>query len=95
MREQVSVKLHVFLYSQGHCTTIMSVLSFPSFLFYVYECSACMYVCMYACVPRAHGCQKKMLAPLEPELQVVVNCLVGAGNLTYVLCKSPGVLNHC
>jgi hypothetical protein len=54
-----------------------------------------MYVCMYACVPRAHGCQKKMLAPLEPELQVVVNCLVGAGNLTYVLCKSPGVLNHC
>jgi len=42
-----------------------------------------MYVCLYVCVPpvyRVYGNPKRTLGPLELELQMVVNCHVGAGN---------------
>jgi hypothetical protein len=32
--------------------------------------------------------EKRVSYPLEPELQVVVSCHLGAGNRTQVLCKS-------
>lgn len=41
-----------------------------------------MYVstCMYVCVLRAHGSQKKALPALELELRMVVSDHMGAGN---------------
>jgi hypothetical protein len=41
-----------------------------------------------------HGGLKKVLDPLELELSTVVSCHVGAGNQTWVLCKSTRTLNH-
>lgn len=46
---------------------------------------------MYACVPyecSTHKRQKMALDPLETELQVAVNCHVGARNQTGGLSKS-------
>lgn len=37
------------------------------------------------CMPGAHGDQKKVLGPLELELQVFVSHHVDAGNLTQVM----------
>ena len=37
------------------------------------------------CMPAVYRAQKKAL---EPELQIVVSHQVGAGNRTWVLCKS-------
>lgn len=39
---------------------------------------ACKYVCASPTCS-VHGGQKRASAPLEPELQVAVNCYVGAG----------------
>ena len=60
------------------------------FKIYLFICvSVCPYVCM--CVPAGHRDQKKAPDPLDPELQMVVNCHVSVGNRTPVLCKS----NEC
>lgn len=40
------------------------------------------------CMPRDHRGQKKVSYPLELELQVFLSNHVGAGNKTWVLCKS-------
>lgn len=36
----------------------------------------------------SHGGQKTASDPLEPELQMVMSYCVGAGNQTWVVCKS-------
>lgn len=38
------------------------------------------------CVPRARGEQTTAADPLEPELQMFMNCYVGAGNQSWLLC---------
>lgn len=54
-------------------------------LFYVYE-YFCTYVCVsYACI------QKKLVVPLELELEMAVSHYVGIRNWTQILCKS----NQC
>lgn len=42
-------------------------------------CFAYMHI-MYVCVPHAHGSHKKLWAPLELELQMIMNQHVGADN---------------
>lgn len=55
-----------------------------SFLFYV-----CHYfACMYACEPRMCSTQGGQKRTLEVELQTVVSCYVGVGNLTWVFWNS-------
>lgn len=52
------------------------------------DCS--MFVCgilCAMCVLAAHGGQKRTLDLLKLELQIIVNCHMGAGNQTWVLCK--------
>lgn len=39
-------------------------------------------ICVTMCVPGANGDQKSAFAPMERELQMAINCLVGAGNQT-------------
>ena len=40
----------------------------------------CQHVCLLStCMPGAHESQKRVLGPLELELQEVVGCSVGAG----------------
>lgn len=52
-------------------------------------CFACMYRHLYTTfAPSAYRGQKKVLGPLELELQIVMSCRVRAGNQTQVLCKS-------
>lgn len=46
-----------------------------------------LYVCITS-VPGSHGGQKRTSGPLELEVQTVVNCHGGAGNLNVVLQKS-------
>ena len=58
------------------------------FLFCVNECFACMYVCVPHKCLAAPGGQKKALVPLELELEMIVNCCVGAGNQIWVFCKN-------
>lgn len=50
-------------------------------LFYVSECLA-------SCVYVYHGGKEIVSDPVEQELQKVVNCHMGAGNTTLILCKS-------
>lgn len=45
-------------------------------------------------MPAHHECQKRVLDPLELELQVVADHLAGAENQTWVLCKSSQRSNH-
>lgn len=45
-------------------------------------------------MPAHHECQKRVLDPLELELQVVADRLAGAENQTWVLCKSSQRSNH-
>lgn len=54
---------------------------------YMYGCFAWAYVCTPH-VLRASGGLKRVLDALERELRTVVSCHAGAGNLTWVLCKS-------
>lgn len=44
------------------------------------------------CMPDTHRGQKRVLDFLELELGVVVDCRVGVGNQTRVLCKNNIVL---
>lgn len=49
----------------------------------------CLCVCMCTtCVPSTQGSQKRVLGLLQPVLQIVVNCSMGSGTQTRVLCKS-------
>lgn len=43
-------------------------------MFYVYECSGCMYVCALTCVSDACKVQKMMLESLKQELERVITC---------------------
>lgn len=54
-----------------HLTTLHPV--FNIFLFYVYGCFACIYVCVALCVCSAWGIQKWVSDPLELELQMVLS----------------------
>jgi hypothetical protein len=50
-------------------------------IYFVYQCFACMYVCIYGiCEPGTHEGLKRASDLLQLELQVVVGCHVGAGN---------------
>lgn len=57
---------------------------FSFFLFYVYSC---LPGCIFAC--SVHEGQKRALAPLGLESQMVVSCQTGAGNPTLEECSSP------
>lgn len=46
---------------------------------YVYGCFAPVYVCALISVPNTCGGQKRVSHLLEQELQMIVNCQVGAG----------------
>lgn len=52
-------------------------------MFYVYECSGCMYVCALTYVPDACKVQEMMLESLKQELERVHH--VSARTQTYVL----------
>lgn len=39
-------------------------------------------ICVTLCVPGANGDPKSAFDPMEQELQMAINCLVGAGNQT-------------
>lgn len=58
-------------------------------LFIFYMCISILPSLVYVCC--VHSSQKKVLGPLELELQVVVNYHMGDGNLTQVCFK----INHC
>jgi hypothetical protein len=62
----------------------------PRFIdFSVNQCFCLCGVCMCTMyVFGAHGSQKRALEPLKLELWMVVDHCVGAGNQTWVLCKS-------
>lgn len=48
----------------------------------MHGCLGCMYVCAaYVCLCSQNPEQKRPLASLELELQMIVSCCVGAGNL--------------
>lgn len=54
----------------------------------------CMFVYIDTCVyPGAHRDQERVLDPLELELEIVVNHLVGSGNQTWVF-EGISTLNH-
>lgn len=49
----------------------------------------CLHVCLCTvCVTDAKGDQKRVVDPLEVELQIAVCHTVGARNRTLVLCRS-------
>jgi hypothetical protein len=52
------------------------------FLFYVYECLTCMFVCIPCVRLVSGGGQREVLDLVELELQMVVSCQVGAGKGT-------------
>ncbi|KAM7335920.1 hypothetical protein ACRRTK_004413 [Alexandromys fortis] len=57
-----------------------------TFIFLVCMLFACMFVCT-PCVNSAQGDQKGELDPVGLELQMVLNCHVGAENRTWILWK--------
>ena len=50
------------------------------------ECFACMRS-VHRVHPEAHRGGRRVSEPLELELQVVLNCHVGAGSRTSILCR--------
>lgn len=74
------------------CQALRQVLSIePSYNNFIIFYSVCVPVCLYEqgyVRTSACGCHKRALGPLEPELQGVVSCPVGAGNRTQVFCKN-------
>lgn len=55
-----------------------------SLSYYVYRCLVWMSVCVPCVWPDSHWGQKRLSDPLELELQMVMNCYVGAENRTLV-----------
>lgn len=62
-----------------------------SFILLFFICiSVCLRVCLLkTCVPCAGGGKKKVLDPLELELQTLVSCQMDARNWTWILDKQP------
>lgn len=58
---------------------VLSSVCYFFFKLYVYECFACVYVCV-TCLPNTKECQKRALDDLDLELQVIVSHQVCAGN---------------
>lgn len=57
------------------------------FLRGTYILCICAHISMCTtCGPRARGEQTTAADPLEPELQMFMNCHVGAGNQSWLLC---------
>lgn len=63
------------------------------FLFYVQGCFDCIYFCV-PCADSTWGVQKRMLGPLELELQTTVSHHMSAGNWTWILWRAASALNH-
>lgn len=58
-------------------------------IYYLYECFVCKYVCAPCACHSAYGNQKRTLLPLELEtIWMVVNHHIGARNRTQVIDKS-------
>lgn len=68
--KELPYKVYVVLYVYTlEFTNIYTKLK--NFLLYVYRYIVYVYICTM-CVPTDHGCQKRTLHPLGPELQMVV-----------------------
>lgn len=70
------------------CSLSTSSSSFPSSKFYVYGCFVSIHVCVTLRETWVPQWLCRASDPLELEFQVVVSCHLGAGNRTWVLCKS-------
>ena len=64
------------------------------FILILRVCVFCLRCVSVPCACSAHGGQKKLLVPLELELQMVVSHYVGAGNGTHVSGRASSALNH-
>lgn len=64
------------------------------FVFYVYECFACIYYMSTTHMCSACRGQKRVLDPLELQLQIFVDHHMGAGNQTWVFGKITSAINH-
>ena len=56
-------------------------------LFFQCVYAFCLHVCLYTCVYSAQRDQKGELDPVGLEVQMVLNCHVGAENRTWILWK--------
>lgn len=72
---------------RGVLYTCTYTLKFLLILFYVYECVASIYVCTpHACLVPMES--EEDIGSLRLELWVVVSHHAGAGNSTWIFCKS-------
>ena len=64
------------------------------YLFYVYECFACVYVCVSLCAPDTLSDQKKVLDSLELELQMVLSTMWVLGTELRSSTRAVSALNY-
>lgn len=83
-RKSCEVFAVVFVFG---CMVLLLIPKKYLFLFYMYEYVAFMNVCV-PCTCSAWGGQKRALDVLQLELQMIMICLMGAGNWTHMPWKN-------